>query len=269
MISRRTLLAAASAAALSAAAVSFPAHAADQVIKVGVNPGSQAEIMEVVKANADKLGLKIKVIEFSDYIAPNVALDAGEIDINSFQHQPYLDRMVRDRHYKIESVAKTFVAPLVFFTDKGYKSLNDVPAGSRIAIPNDATNEGRALLILQEAGLIKLNPKAGLQATPIDITSNPKKFKFIELEAPQLPRSLPDVAIAAVNSTFAVPAGLKIAKQGVYAENAKTSAYANVLVVRSADKNKPWVKTFIKAYHSPNVKAFIQKRFGDTTFPAW
>lgn len=270
MFTRRSLLAAASAAALAAATFCAPAHAADQgVIKVGVNPGSHAEIMEVVKSNAEKLGLKVKIIEFSDYIAPNVALDSGEIDINSFQHQPYLDRMVRDRHYKIESVAKTIVAPLVFFSDKGYKSINDVPAGSKIAIPNDATNEGRALLILESAGLIKLNPKAGLQATPLDITSNPKKFKFIELEAPQLPRSLPDVAVAAVNSSFAVPAGLKIAKQGVLVEDAKGSAYANVLVVRSSEKNKPWVKTFIKAYHSQNVKNFIKKRFGDTTFPAW
>ncbi|MCI5851809.1 MAG: MetQ/NlpA family ABC transporter substrate-binding protein [Sutterellaceae bacterium] len=270
MLNRRTLLTAAAAAAIaSASLVSVPASAAGQVIRVGVNPGSQAEIMEVVKKNAAKLGLEIKIVEFSDYIAPNVALDSGDIDANSFQHQPYLDRMVKDRHYKIESVAKTIVAPLVFFTNKGYKSIKDLPAGSKIAIPNDATNEGRALLILEHEGLIKLNPKAGLQATPIDIKSNPKKFKFVELEAPQLPRSLPDVACAAVNSTFAIPAGLSIKKQGILVEDAKSSAYANVIVVRTADKNKPWVSTLIKAYHSPNVKSFIQKRFGDTTIPAW
>ena len=260
MLNRRSLFAALAAAALSTPFFASGALAASStpVIRVGINPGGQAEIMEVVKKNAEKLGLQIKVFEFSDYIAPNVALDTGDIDINSFQHQPYLDRQIKDRHYKIESVAKTIISPLVFFTNKGYKSFKDIPNGSKIAIPNDATNEGRALLILQNAGYIKLRPGSGLQATPLDIVSNPKKLKFVEIEAPQLPRALPDVA-----------AGLSIAKQGVLVESAKGSAYANVLVVRTADKNKPWVKTFIKAYHQPNVKAFIEKRFGDSTFPAW
>ena len=260
MLNRRSLFAALAAAALSTPFFASGALAASStpVIRVGINPGGQAEIMEVVKKNAEKLGLQIKVFEFSDYIAPNVALDTGDIDINSFQHQPYLDRQIKDRHYKIESVAKTIISPLVFFTNKGYKSFKDIPNGSKIAIPNDATNEGRALLILQNAGYIKLRPGSGLQATPLDIVSNPKKLKFVEIEAPQLPRALPDVA-----------AGLSIPKQGVLVESAKGSAYANVLVVRTADKNKPWVKTFIKAYHQPNVKAFIEKRFGDSTFPAW
>lgn len=271
MLNRRSLFAALAAAALSTPFFASGAIAASStpVIRVGINPGGQAEIMEVVKKNAEKLGLQIKVFEFSDYIAPNVALDTGDIDINSFQHQPYLDRQIKDRHYKIESVAKTIISPLVFFSNKGYKSFKDIPNGSKIAIPNDATNEGRALLILQNAGYIKLRPGSGLQATPLDITSNPKKLKFVEIEAPQLPRALPDVAAAAVNGTYARPAGLSIAKQGVLVESAKGSAYANVLVVRTADKNKPWVKTSIKAYHQPNVKAFIEKRFGDSTFPAW
>ena len=123
--------------------------------------------------------------------------------------------------------------------------------------------------MLEQAGLIKLKAGVGREGSPLDVISNPKKLKFVEIEAPQLPRALPDVAAAAVNGTYARPAGLSIAKQGVLVESAKGSAYANVLVVRTADKNKPWVKTFIKAYHQPNVKAFIEKRFGDSTFPAW
>ena len=146
MLNRRSLFAALAAAALSTPFFASGALAASStpVIRVGINPGGQAEIMEVVKKNAEKLGLQIKVFEFSDYIAPNVALDTGDIDINSFQHQPYLDRQIKDRHYKIESVAKTIISPLVFFTNKGYNSFKDIPNGSKIAIPNDATNEGRA-----------------------------------------------------------------------------------------------------------------------------
>ena len=270
MLNRRSLFAALAAAALSTPFFASGALAASStpVIRVGINPGGQAEIMEVVKKNAEKLGLQIKVFEFSDYIAPNVALDTGDIDINSFQHQPYLDRQIKDRHYKIESVAKTIISPLVFFSNKGYKSFKDIPNGSKIAIPNDATNEGRALLILQNAGYIKLRPGSGLQATPLDITSNPKKLKFVELEAAQVPRSLSDVDIAVVNSNYALGVGLNPLKDSIYLED-KRSPYALVVATRKGDQNDPRVQKLVKALQSPATKKFILTKYKGAVVPSF
>ena len=164
---------------------------------------------------------------------------------------------------------KTYLAPLALYSKK-IKSASEIKDCATIAIPNDPSNGGRALQLLAKQGWIELKPDVpATKVTKADITKYVKKIKIVEIEAPQLPRALPDVAAAAVNGTYARPAGLSIAKQGVLVESAKGSAYANVLVVRTADKNKPWVKTFIKAYHPPNMKAFIEKRFGDSTFTAW
>lgn len=266
-MNRRTLLSAAAAAILAAG--SFSASAAPlKELKIAATPVPQGEVLKFVKPILAKEGIDLKIIEFTDYIAPNAALDAKEVDVNFYQHQPFLDNAVRQRHINAVRVAPIYILPMAVYSQK-LKSLKNVPNGACVSIPNDPSNGGRALLLLQSAGLIKLRSGVGYEATPIDVVSNPKKLKFVEIEAPQLPRALPDVAAAAVNGTYARPAGLSIAKQGVLVESAKGSAYANVLVVRTADKNKPWVKTFIKAYHQPNVKAFIEKRFGDSTFPAW
>ena len=269
MLNRRSLFAAFAAAALSTPFFASGALAASStpVIRVGINPGGQAEIMEVVKKNAEKLGLQIKVFEFSDYIAPNVALDTGDIDINSFQHQPYLDRQIKDRHYKIESVAKTIISPLVFFTNKGYKSFKDIPNGSKIAIPNDATNEGRALLILQNAGYIKLRPGSGLQATPLDIVSNPKKLKFVEIEAPQLPRSLDDTTASVINAGYAFAANLTKKDQIVAEDN--TSPYVNIIAVKKGRETDPSIVKYIEIFHTEPVKKFIEDKYKGQVVPAW
>jgi D-methionine transport system substrate-binding protein len=263
VFSRRAVLAF-GALALSA----LPAAAqTTTTVRVAVTPGPHAQIMEVVKPIAAKKGLDLKISEFSDYVIPNQALDTGEIDVNSFQHTPYLDNQVKDRGYKIVKVADTVNFPIGIYSKK-YKSFNDVPAGSKVAIPNDPTNGGRVLLLLQEKGLIKLKPGVGYKPTPLDIVENPKKLDIIEIDAAQAPRVLDDVAAAAVNTNYAVSAGFDPAKDPILRED-PTGPYVNILVVRAADKDKPWVKTLIEAYHSPEVKAFVETQFKGALLTAW
>ena len=253
--------------ALGAAFAAQPALAADKPFKVGVTAGPHAEIMEVVKQEAAKLGLDIQIVEFSDYVQPNVALASGDLDANSYQHQPYLDNVNADRHYNLVSVAKTVIFPIGIYSKK-YKSLSDLPVGAKIGIPNDPTNGGRVLLMLQSLGLIKVDPKAGLKATPLDVTDNPKKINFVELDAAQLPRSLDDTAASAINTNFAMSAGLDPKKDAIVQES-PDSPYANVLVVRAADKDTPSVKTLVEAYHSQAVKDFINTKYKGSVLTAW
>lgn len=198
---------------------------------------------------------------------PNAALAAGDLDVNSYQHQPYLDAQVRDRGYKLVSIAKTVIYPMGIYSKK-LKKLADAKPGSRVSLPNDPSNGARALLLLEKQGLIKLRAGAGVSATPLDVVDNPKKLKFVELDAAQLPRSLDDVDFSVINTNFAMQAGLSPKKDAIAIEDAN-GPYANVLVVREQDKNKPWVAKLIKAYHSPEVKAYITKTFGDSVVTAW
>jgi D-methionine transport system substrate-binding protein len=243
------------------------AYAQDKPLKVGVTAGPHAEIMEVVKEQAAKQGLAIKIIEFTDYVQPNAALAAGDLDANSYQHQPYLDTANKDRGYKIVSLGKTVIFPIGIYSKK-IKSLKDLPNGGKVAIPNDPTNGGRALLLLQSQGLIKLRPESGLRATPIDVIENTKKIRFIELDAAQLPRSLDDVDAAAVNTNFALEAGLDPNRDAI-AQESPDSPYANVLAVREQDKNKPEFAALLKVYHSQPVKDFILKKYKKAVVPAW
>lgn len=236
-------------------------------IKVGVTPGPHAEIMEVVQKQAAADGLELKIIEFSDYIQPNVALNNGEIDVNSYQHQPFLDAQVQDRGYKIETLAKTIIFPMGVYSKK-IQSLKDVKEGAVIAIPNDPSNGGRALMILEKAGLLKLKENAGLSATAADIAQNPKKLQVKELEAAQVPLSLSDVEFAVINTNYAVSAGLVPTKDALYLEDG-SSPYANILVVRSADKDDPAYQKFVKAYYSDTVKKFVEEHFKDAGIPTW
>ncbi|HEY0266563.1 MAG TPA: MetQ/NlpA family ABC transporter substrate-binding protein [Rhizomicrobium sp.] len=253
--------------ALGAAVVAQPALAADKPFKVGVTAGPHAEVMEVVKQEAAKAGLNIQIIEFSDYVQPNAALAAGDLDANSYQHQPYLDNANADRGYKLVSVAKTVIFPIGIYSKK-IKSLKDLPQGAKFGIPNDPTNGGRVLLMLQSLGLIKVRPDAGLKATPIDVVDNPKKIRFIELDAAQLPRSLDDTDVSAINTNFAMSAGLDPNKDAIVQES-PDSPYANVLVVREADKDLPTVKALVAAYHSQAVKDFIASKYKGAVIAAW
>ena len=211
-----------SALALAAAATfSSGAMAQDKPIKVGVTGGPHAQIFDRVKKVAEKDGLKIQIVEFSDYVQPNAALAAGDLDANSYQHKPYLDAQVADRGYKLVSVGYTVNFPIGLYSKK-VKKLEDLKEGAKFGIPNDPTNGGRVLLVLQDKGLIKLRDGAGLKATPLDVVSNPKKLKFVELDAAQLPRSLDDLDDLAINTIFALSAGLNPGKDAIAQENAKS-----------------------------------------------
>ncbi len=236
-------------------------------VKIGVTAGPHAQIFEKVKAVADKQGLKIQIVEFGDYIQPNAALAAGDLDANSYQHLPYLDAQVKDRGYKLVRVADTVNFPIGLYSKK-VKNLADLPQGAKFGIPNDPTNGGRVLLLLQAQGLIKLKDNAGLKATPLDVVSNPKKLRFVELDAAQLPRSLDDLDASAINTNFAISAGLNPKTDAIAQESAK-NPYVNILVVRESEKSQPWVGKLIKAYQSPEVRQFIETQFKGAVVPAF
>jgi D-methionine transport system substrate-binding protein len=247
--------------------VSAGVIAQEKPIKVGVTGGPHAQIMEQVKKVAAKDGLNIQVVEFSDYIQPNAALAAGDLDANSYQHLPYLEAQIKDRGYKFAHVAYTVTFPMGVYSKK-IKSLDQLKQGARVGVPNDPTNGGRGLLLLQAKGLIKLRPDAGLKATPLDIVENPRKIKIVELDAAQLPRSLDDLDAAAINGNYAESAGLSPTRDAIAMEGAK-GPYANLIAIREADKNKPWVAKLVKAYHSAEIKQYVQATFKDSVITAW
>ncbi len=247
--------------------VTLPALAQTQTVRIGATPGPHAQILEAVKPIAAKKGLDIKIVEFSDYVVPNTALAGGDIEANSIQNQPYLDNQVADRGYKIESVALTVNFPIGIYSKK-HKSLDALPNGATISIPNDPTNGGRALLLLQDKGLLKLKGDVGFKPTVADITENAKKLKFIEIDAAQAPRVLDDVDAGVVNTNYATQAGLNPVKDAILREDPK-GPYVNLIAVRAEDKDKPWVKALIESYHSPEVKAFVEEKFGGAVLAGW
>ncbi|MDG3579932.1 MetQ/NlpA family ABC transporter substrate-binding protein [Rhizobium sp. YJ-22] len=253
------------ATAAIAALISVPALAED--IKIGVTPGEHAQIMEKVKEVAAKKGLNIEILEFSDYVVPNQALADGDLNANSFQHQPYLDNQIADRGFDLVSVGKTITTPMGVYSKK-VKTLGELADGATVAIPNDPTNGGRALLVLAKEGLIKVKPDAGLKATAADITENPKNIQIAELDAAQLPRSLDDVDAAVINTNYAMEAGLHPKTDAIAIEGSE-SPYANVIVVRRADKDAPWVKTLVESYHDDSIKAFINDQFKGALIASW
>ncbi len=235
------------------------AHADVDSLRVGVTPGPHAEIMEIVAEVAAEDGLTLEILEFSDYVVPNTALADGDLDLNSFQHEPYLDNQVRDRGFDLVSVAPTVVFPMGFYSET-YTSMDDVPEGATIAIQNDPTNGGRSLLLLQSAGLLTLGEGTGLTPSILDITENPRDFQFIELDAAQLPRSLSDVDVASVNTNYAVEAGLDPNDDAILREG-QESPYMNIIAVRAEDADAEWLDRFIAAYHSDRVRGFVEERF--------
>jgi len=275
-LSRRRLLHLAPAAALLAAA---PLHAAlkeppgtTRVLKVGVTTGPHEQVFEVARRVAERdYGLKIQIVPFTDYSRPNAALDAGDLDANSFQHRPFLAAQVRARGYRIVGFGRTWIGPIAIYSRK-YKSFADLPEGARIAIPNDPANESRVLLLLQKAGAIRLktgiDPVTGVNATPRDIVENPKKFRFVEIEAAQLPRTLDDTDASAVNADYANKAGLNPARDGLLVED-KDGPYACLIAVREQDQDQPWVQQLVKAYQTDEVRDFIVKTFAGGVIPAF
>lgn len=265
-MNKRLLLQSAITLAL-AATFSSGAVAQGKTIQVGVTAGPHAQIFEQVKKVAAQDGLKVQVVEFSDYVQPNAALAAGDLDANAYQHQPYLDAQIKDRGYKLVSVAHTVNFPIGLYS-KRVTTLAALQNGAKFGIPNDPTNGGRVLLLLQDKGLIRLKDGAGLKATPLDVVSNPKKLKFVELDAAQLARSLDDLDAAAINTNFAISAGLNPKTDAIAQENAQ-GPYVNLLVVRSADQDKPWVAQLRKAYQFEEIRAFIEREFKGSVLPAF
>ncbi|SMG32287.1 MetQ/NlpA family ABC transporter substrate-binding protein [Paraburkholderia susongensis] len=268
---RRNILKALTAVVAGAALLtSIGAHADDKVIKVGTIGGPDAQIWEVVTKVAKREGLNVKVIEFNDYIQPNAALDAGDLDANSFQHQPYLDSQIKQRGYKLVNVGLTYISPLGVYSKK-LKSLKDLPQGAKVGVPNDPSNENRALLLLQAQGLIKLKDGAatgGNNATPLDVVENPKKIRFVQLDAALLPRSLSDVDVAVINTNFALAAGMQPTRDAIALEDIH-SPYANLIAVRAKDKDQPWVKKLVAAYQSEEVRQFIKTQFKGSMVPSF
>jgi D-methionine transport system substrate-binding protein len=267
----RTFLRSLSIIAVSAALfTSAGAQADSKVIKVGTISGPDAQIWQVVQKVAKREGLEVKVVEFNDYVQPNAALDAGDLDANSFQHQPYLDSQIKQRGYKIVNAGLTYISPLGVYSRK-LKSLKDLPQGAKVAVPNDPSNENRALLLLQSQGVIKLKDGAGMNgnnATPLDVAANPKKIKLVELDAAQLPRTLADVDAAAINTNFALAAGLQPTKDAIALEDVH-SPYANLIAVRAKDKEQPWVRKLVAAYQSEDVRQFLKSEFKGSVVPSF
>ncbi|MFT4836395.1 MAG: D-methionine transport system substrate-binding protein [Psychromonas sp.] len=237
------------------------------ILKVGATVGPHAQVVEAVAKEAAKQGLTVEVIEFSDYITPNSALADGSLDINSFQHQPFLDSYNSNNDTHLVPIGKSILMRMGLYSTK-YHSLTDLPDNALIAIPNDPTNGGRGLLLLADSKLITLKPNVGYKARIKDIVDNPKNFEFIELEAAQLPRSLDDVDAAAITMNYVMSAGLNPEKQGIFLEPKDAPLALMVIAVRNEDKNNASYKKFVEIYHSQAIRDFIQKTFKGTIEPA-
>lgn len=244
-----------------------PVWADGKVFRVGVTPGPHAQIVEEAAKVAAKDGLTVKVVEFSNYVLPNQALATGELDANSFQHQPYLDTQVKKQGLQLVAVAQSIAFPMGIYSQK-VKDLQQTGEGAKVGIPNDPSNGARALLLLQDAGLIKLKADFSVVGTVEDVTENPHKLKFVEVDAAMLPRMLSEVGLAVIPTNYALDAGLNPTKDALFKESID-SPYTGIIAVRQQDKDLPEVVKFVKAYRSPEVKAFIEEKFKGAILPTW
>ena len=237
------------------------------VLKVGATPVPHAEILNEIKPLLAKDGIDLQIIEFTDYVKPNLSLNDKEIDANFFQHEPYLKKFAADRKLDLVNLVAVHIEPMGVYSKK-LKDIKSVPDGAKVAIPNDPTNGGRALNILAKAGLIKLKDGVGISATVGDIVENPKKLKITEAEAAMLPRTLDDVDLAVINSNFAMEAKLNPTKDALFIEP-KDSPYANIVAVRKGDENRKEIQALKKALTSPEVKKFIEEKYKGAVIPAF
>ena len=257
-------LALASSVGLGAGA--FATASAEKLV-VGATQVPHAEILEVVKPVLAKEGVELDIKVFSDYVQPNLQLADKELDANFFQHKPYLDTFNKDRGAKLVPVALVHVEPFGAYS-KRIKAVSELKEGATVAIPNDPSNSGRALLLLQKQGLIKLKDASNITATPLDIAENPRKLKFRELEAAILPRALGDVDLALINTNYALEAGLVPTRDALFIEGSD-SPYANIVVTREDNKDAPAVKKLVQALHSEAVKKFIDEKYKGAVVPAF
>jgi D-methionine transport system substrate-binding protein len=267
-INRRSLLGI--AFALTAANLMLgaqPAAAADTV-RVGIMGGEDEDIWKNVAAQAAKQGLSIKTVVFNDYTQPNEALERGDVDANAFQHKPYLDNQIKTRGYHIVPVGFTAVWPIGLYSHKIH-AVADIPKGAIIGVPNDPSNEGRALVVLQSVGLLKLKPGVGILATTADIADNPKSLKIKELDAGVVGRTIDDLDAAVVNTDWALKSGLKPETDRIAQEPLADNPYRNFIAVKTGHESDPWVKVLVASYQNDAVKDALAKVYRGSGLPAW
>ena len=245
------------------------AASAQDTLRIAASPVPHAEILEFVKPKLKAQGVDLEVKVFTDYVQPNIAVADKLVDANFFQHQPYLDAFNRDRKTSIVAVPDglVHVEPFGAYSKK-IKRIADLPVGATIAIPNDPSNTGRSLLLLQKQGLIKLKDPTKILSTARDIAENPKKLVFRELEAAQLPRALPDVDLALINTNYALEAKLVPTRDALFIEGSD-SPYANLLAARNDTVASPALKKLIAVLHTPEVKKFIEEKYKGAVVPAF
>ena len=257
-----------SGAATTAAASS--SAASDNVITVGASPSPHAEILNAVADELKADGYELKVVEYNDYVQPNVALSEGDLDANYFQHLPYLENYNTENGTDLASAGAIHFEPMGLYAGKS-SDITNVPAGAKIAVPSDATNEARALLLLQDQGVIKLTDGVGLEATANDIVENPHNVELVEVEAAAVPRSLQDVDFGVINGNYALSAGLDtsatLASEGADSEAAQT--YANIIAVRSGDENSEKTQALLKALTSDTARKFIEDTYKGSVIPVF
>lgn len=236
-------------------------------IKVGVS-GTDTRVWDFVAEKAKKEGIDIEIVPFSDYVLPNTALAEGELDANSFQTVAYFDQFIKDQKLDLVPIATTLIAPMGIFSDK-YKDVKDIPDGGKIAVPNDASNMGRALLLLQEAGLIGLPEDFNGLGSVDSVTENPKNLEIVPMVAAQTPRVLPDVAASVINNGVAVDAGFNPTKDSILHENETATPYVNIIAVRAEDKDNETLKKVAKLYQSEDTAKFIEEEYKGSQIPTF
>lgn len=240
----------------------------DNKIVVGVSPTPHGEIIEGLQEEFKKEGLEVEVVNFDDYVQPNLQLSSGDIDANYFQHEPYFKEFTKDRNIEnLEVLGFVHTEPMAVYS-KTITDLKDLAEGAEVIIPNDPTNGARALILLEEAGVIKLKDNTNFNSTENDILENPKNIKFVAMDAPTIPKSYSDAAAAVINSNYAIGAGLDPAKDSIFLEK-KDSPYANLVAVKKEDKDSEKFKKFIKVLNSEECKKFIEEKFDGVIFPAF
>ena len=244
-------------------------QAAAQTIKVGVMSGPEHQVAEIAaKVAKDKYNLDVQFVEFNDYALPNTAVSKGDLDINAMQHKPYLDSDTQANNLtNLVIVGNTFVYPLAGYS-KTIKKVDELKDGAKVAVPNDPSNQGRALILLEKQGLIKLKDNQNLKATPLDIVENPKHLEITPVDTAVAARALDDVALAVVNNTYAGQVGLNASEHGVFVED-KDSPYVNIIVARTDNKDSDAVKNFVKAYQTEEVYQEAVKHFKDGVVKGW
>ena len=231
----------------------------DGTFVIGATSVPHAEFLNLVKDDLAEKGIKLEIREFTDYVVLNDAVESGELDANYYQHIPYMESTNKEKNYHLVNAGGIHIEPFALYSKK-YKNLADLPDGASVAIPNDPTNGGRALLLLQSAQLIELKDGGNVASTPLDVVKNPKNLKFKEIEAASLPRVLTDVDAAAINGNYAIPAGLSVTKDSLFVEGSD-SPYVNIVAVKAGNENKPEVKALVSALQSTKIKEYILQKY--------